>query len=59
MDAGSAADPVEPCICAGASAQPMHGELLERVVQRDNLRRALKQVRRNKGAPGIDGMSRR
>ena len=35
----------------------MHGELLERVVERDNLRRALKQVRRNKGAPGIDGMS--
>ena len=35
----------------------MHGELRERVVQRDNLRRALKQVRRNKGAPGIDGMS--
>ena len=57
MDAGIAADPAEPCICAGASAQPMHGELLERVVERDNLRRALKQVRRNKGAPGIDGMS--
>lgn len=35
----------------------MHGELLERALERDNLRRALKQVRRNKGAPGIDGMS--
>jgi RNA-directed DNA polymerase len=57
MDAGIAADPAEPCIYAGASAQPMHGELLERVLERDNLQRALKQVRRNKGAPGIDGMS--
>ena len=35
----------------------MHGELLERVLERDNLQRALKQVRRNQGAPGIDGMS--
>ena len=31
--------------------------LLERVVTRENLQRALKQVRRNRGAPGIDGMS--
>lgn len=31
--------------------------LLERVLERDNLRRALKQVRQNKGAPGIDGMT--
>jgi RNA-directed DNA polymerase len=31
--------------------------LMERVLARANLRRALKQVRRNQGAPGIDGMS--
>ena len=31
--------------------------LIGRVVDRNNLLRALKQVRRNKGAPGIDGMS--
>ena len=31
--------------------------LLERVLERANLQRALKQVRQNKGAPGIDGMS--
>ena len=31
--------------------------LLNRIVERNNLRRALNQVRRNKGAPGIDGMT--
>ena len=31
--------------------------LLNRVLERNNLLRALKQVRRNKGAPGIDGMT--
>jgi group II intron reverse transcriptase/maturase len=31
--------------------------LLERVVERANLQRALKQVRSNQGAPGIDGMT--
>jgi hypothetical protein len=29
----------------------------QKILERDNLRRALKQVRRNKGAPGTDGMS--
>lgn len=31
--------------------------LFDRVLDRNNLLRALKQVRRNKGAPGIDGMT--
>ncbi len=31
--------------------------LIDRVLERNNLVRALKQVRRNKGAPGIDGMT--
>ncbi|MBX3668880.1 MAG: group II intron reverse transcriptase/maturase [Rhodocyclaceae bacterium] len=31
--------------------------LLERVLERGNLQRALKQVRQNKGAPGVDGMT--
>lgn len=31
--------------------------LIDRVLERNNLLRALKQVRRNKGAPGIDDMS--
>jgi RNA-directed DNA polymerase len=30
---------------------------MERVLERENLRRALRQVRRNRGAPGIDGMT--
>jgi RNA-directed DNA polymerase len=52
-----AAERAEPGAAEGASARPMHGELLARVLERDNLRRALKQVRRNQGAPGLDGMS--
>ncbi len=31
--------------------------LMERVVERDNLRAALNQVRSNKGGPGIDGLT--
>jgi len=31
--------------------------LLAQVLDRANLQRALKQVCRNKGAPGIDGMT--
>lgn len=31
--------------------------LMVHVLERDNLVRALKQVKRNKGAPGIDGIS--
>ena len=30
---------------------------MEAIVARDNLRKALAQVRRNKGAPGVDGMT--
>lgn len=37
------------------SIQPQ--ALLVRVLERGNMQRALKQVRRNKGAPGIDGMT--
>ena len=39
-------------------SEPSQSEgLLERVLERANLQRALKQVRSNRGAPGIDGMS--
>ena len=43
-------DPIEP-------KSTFCSSLLNRVLERNNLVRALKQVRRNKGAPGIDGMS--
>jgi group II intron reverse transcriptase/maturase len=33
------------------------GALLERVLERGNLQRALKKVRQNKGAAGVDGMT--
>ncbi len=33
------------------------GPLMEAIVERDNLRKVLAQVRRNKGAPGVDGMT--
>jgi RNA-directed DNA polymerase len=33
------------------------GPSMEAIVARDNLRKALAQVRRNKGAPGVDGMT--
>jgi group II intron reverse transcriptase/maturase len=44
----------------GDSTEPKStfcSSLLNRVLERNNLVCALKQVRRNKGAPGIDGMS--
>jgi group II intron reverse transcriptase/maturase len=33
-----------------------HRFLMERVVERENAKEALKRVRRNKGGPGVDGM---
>ena len=41
------------CLECPAAAGPS----MESIVERDNMRRALEQVRRNKGAPGIDGMT--
>lgn len=32
-------------------------DLMDQVVNRENLIRALKRVRANKGSPGVDGMS--
>lgn len=35
----------------------VHDRLMERVLERDNLRRAFRRVKRNKGSAGIDGMT--
>ncbi len=54
----AALPPDEPV--AGSHEQPESippRALLAQVLDRANLQRALKQVRRNKGAPGIDGMT--
>jgi RNA-directed DNA polymerase len=42
---------------AGIEHQAALGPSMEAVVERNNLKKALAQVRRNKGAPGIDDMS--
>jgi RNA-directed DNA polymerase len=42
----------------GSAAPPgVTGGLMEAIVARDNLKKALAQVKRNKGAPGGDGMT--
>ena len=42
----------------GSAATPgFTGGLMEAIVARDNLQKALAQVKRNKGAPGVDGMT--
>jgi len=48
----------EPAAGEGDAPESIpHCALLERVLERANLQRALKQVRSNRGAPGIDGMT--
>jgi len=42
---------------ATTESPPEDAQLMERVVERDNLIRALKQVKRNGGSPGVDGMT--
>jgi len=41
----------------GGTSVPEQMQLMERVVEHSNMQAALKRVRQNKGAPGIDGMS--
>lgn len=49
---------VEDCAATAGNQSPVVcGPTMEEVLERENLRKALKQVRRNKGAPGIDGMT--
>jgi group II intron reverse transcriptase/maturase len=68
MSNGNASDPQRKLAAALPPDEPEAGSdgqpesippraLLAQVLERANLQRALKQVRRNKGAPGIDGMT--
>ena len=48
----------EPCIGnQNYSSSNLSSSFMSAVLERENLKQALKQVQRNKGAPGIDGMT--
>src|ERR1700720_3706897 len=47
----------EPFVAKPTSESPAAGQLMEEVCERENLVRAWKRVRRNKGSPGVDGMT--
>src|SRR6516162_2002212 len=54
----AAADKTETCAATTDSERPaVFGPSMEAILERSNLRKALAQVRANKGAAGIDGMS--
>jgi RNA-directed DNA polymerase len=54
----AASQGAEACAAGAILERPaVAGPSMEAVVERENLRKALAQVRRNKGAAGIDGMS--
>jgi len=46
-----------PAVAPGGDSLAAPGPSMEAIVERDNLKKALAQVRRNKGAPGVDGMT--
>jgi RNA-directed DNA polymerase len=49
---------VEPPVAAPADEHPATGErLMERVVEPQNVKEALRRVQANRGAPGVDGMT--
>jgi RNA-directed DNA polymerase len=54
---GSAAYEEWQATTALTRRRALTGDLMERVSERENLNRAYKRVKANKGAPGIDGMS--
>ena len=54
----AAAQATEVCAAKACLERPaVAGPSMEAIVERENLKKALAQVKRNKGAPGIDGMT--
>src|ERR1700730_17463015 len=47
----------EPFVAKPTTESPAAEQLMEEVCERENLLRAWKRVRRNKGSPGVDGMT--
>src|SRR6266853_1247789 len=47
----------EPFVAKPTTESPAAEQLMEEVCERENLVRAWKRVRRNKGGPGVDGMT--
>ena len=57
-EAPSESGRVEPPVAAPSDERPATAErLMERVVETENVREALRRVRANRGAPGVDGMT--
>lgn len=52
---GEHASGADVCPRARGCSDPEAQELLEQIVAPENMRRAWRQVKRNKGAPGVDG----
>lgn len=48
---------VHQAAVASKRTEPMVSDLMEQVVDRENMIRAWKRVRANKGSPGVDGMT--
>ena len=58
MHSPSATSPTGGAEARRVVTQPaLHDDLMERIVDRTNMRRAWKRVKANKGAPGSDGMT--
>jgi len=47
----------EPCMAENETGDQRTERLMEEILERENLKTALKAVLKNKGAPGVDGMT--